>query len=89
MYLKMNVLAVEYPGYGIYKGPKTTSKQIIEDSESVFKFLTNELEINQKDIVICGRSIGSGPACYLSEKFNPGCLVLISANTSIKNIVGD
>jgi hypothetical protein len=36
----------------------------------------------EKDIIILGRSIGSGPACYLSSKRNPGALALISAFAS-------
>ena len=42
--------------------------------------------------MICGRSIGSGPACYLAAKYNPLCLILISPIKSVvsiaKNIVG-
>ena len=40
--LKLNVLLVEYPGYGIYKG-KPSSKQILEDSLCVFDFLVHEV----------------------------------------------
>lgn len=68
---------------------KTTSESIKQDAETVYKFMVNELEMEESDIIICGRSIGSGPACFLSEKYNPACLVLISANTSIKDIVKD
>ena len=32
----------------------------------------------KEDIIISGRSIGSGPAIHLARKFNPGCLMLIS-----------
>lgn len=52
----------------------------------------NELNVCPKDIVICGRSIGSGPAVYLSANRKPGALILISPFKSIRetanNILG-
>ena len=41
--------------------------------------------IKEENMIISGRSIGSGPAVYLASKYNPLCLVLISP---IKSIVG-
>lgn len=71
LYLKMHVLAVEYPGYGVYtsngdggdEDENTSADKIIRDAEIVYKFITNTLQWQEKDIIICGRSIGSGPAC--------------------------
>jgi hypothetical protein len=37
--LKMHVLAVEYPGYGIYPGI-TSAERIIDDALSVWTYLT-------------------------------------------------
>ena len=37
------------------------------------------------DIIVSGRSIGSGPACHLAAKFNPACLLLISPIKSVKD----
>jgi hypothetical protein len=37
--MKINVLAVEYPGYGIYKG-QPSSSQIIKDALTVYDYLT-------------------------------------------------
>ena len=33
-----------------------------------------------------GRSLGSGPSTHLAAKFNPGCLLLMSPYTSIKQV---
>jgi pimeloyl-ACP methyl ester carboxylesterase len=74
--LKANVLAVEYPGYGIYEG-ETSAETIIEDAEIVFDFLTQELGIKSENIFVFGRSIGSGPATHLAANRNPGMLILI------------
>ena len=39
--------------------------------------------IREKDIILCGRSIGSGPAAWLAANYNPGALCLMSAFTSV------
>lgn len=38
-HLKMNVLAVEYPGYGIYNGKKSATT-MLEDAETVYDYIT-------------------------------------------------
>lgn len=82
----MNVLSVEYPGYGIYQG-EANAKTIIEDAEIIFDFLTYEMLVEPENIYLFGRSIGSGPATYLAANRNPGLLVLMSPYTSIREVV--
>lgn len=86
--LKINILAVEYPGYGIYKDPAGCSaEKIIEDASYVFEYVMQETGLKDKDILIFGRSIGTGPATYLAAHYSPGALILMSPYTSIKSIV--
>lgn len=89
IYLKMHVIAVEYPGYGIYEGDTPSAEKIIKDADVVYNFLTKTIKWNESDIIVCGRSIGSGPACYLASQYKPVSLVLISPHTSIRGIVKD
>lgn len=43
--LKLNVIGVEYPGYGIYKGePK--EETILEDAETVMNYLIYNKKID-------------------------------------------
>ena len=84
--LNVNVIAVEYPGYGFYKG-KTRESAIIEDAITVYKFVKEEFKYQDSDILIFGRSIGSGPACFIARNYPIGCLLLMSAFTSIKDVV--
>jgi hypothetical protein len=87
-YLKINVLSVEYPKYGIYTSKsECTSEEIEKDADCIYKFLTEIMSVEEANIIVLGRCIGSGPATYLAEKYNPGCLVLISAFKSIKAAV--
>ena len=83
--LDVNILAPEYPGYGIYPGEATCNK-ILTDGLVIYKFMQRTLEIDMKDLVIIGRSIGSGPASWLASQ-GTGALILLSPYTSIRKAV--
>jgi hypothetical protein len=87
-YLKLNVLCMEYPGYGIYKSlEKSSCERVIKDAEIIYNFLTNVMSIAEDNIIIMGRCIGSGPATYLASKYKPFSLCLISPIVSIRGAV--
>lgn len=81
--LHCHILAVEYPGYGIYRTEDTSEEAILRDAEAVFDYLTDECKIDSKDIILFGRSLGSGPSSYLASIKDPGALILMSPFTSI------
>ena len=83
--LEMHVLAVEYPGYGLYKSLEPDEEMIKEDSEIVYDYLNKCMGIQEEDIILFGRSMGSGPTSYLSSKRKPYALILMSPYTSIQN----
>ncbi len=85
--LNVHVLVVEYPGYGLHPG-QPSERSICATADAVVAYLTQEMEWPADDIIVLGRSIGSGPACYLAAKTRFCCLVLVSAYTSIKAVVG-
>lgn len=80
---------VEYPGYGFFKG-KPDSNQIESDAVDVYQYLIKKTE--PKNILIFGRSIGSGPACYLAGNYPVGLTILMAPFTNLKdaakNLVG-
>jgi abhydrolase domain-containing protein 17 len=84
--LQLHVLVVEYPGYGMYAG-KPKAELIINDAESVHKFVVDVLKFSTDDIFAFGRSIGSGPSTWLARFKGLGCLFLMSAYTSIRSVV--
>tara|TARA_B110000285_G_C14800985_1_gene457437 strand:+ start:326 stop:649 length:324 start_codon:yes stop_codon:yes gene_type:complete len=88
----MHILAVEYPGYGLYKSQKPDEDIIKEDALIVYDYLNHCLGIAQKDIILFGRSMGSGPTSYLSSVREPYSIMLMSPYTSIqaaaKSILG-
>lgn len=87
--LKCHVLWVEYPGYGICFRQRKNSQEINRRALRVYQFLTHEFGYKEKDIIIFGRSVGSGPAFQLASKTKPALLLLMSAYTSIKNVARD
>jgi len=58
---------------------------ILDDAEIVYDYLTKCMGINEQDIVLFGRSMGSGPTTHLASARDPYALLLMSPYTSIKN----
>jgi len=55
----------------------------------VFDFLIREAKVNYQNILVVGRSMGTGAATYLASKRKIGALVLISPFTSIIDLIRD
>lgn len=88
--LKINVMAVEYPNYGVYQDDEGPSEdKIYTDADLVYNFVISMTYLRQKDIILLGRSLGSGPATYLAAKYDPGALILMSPYTSIKSVASN
>ena len=47
------------------------------------------LGIEEKNIIVFGRSMGSGPATHIASKRKPACLLLMSSFKSIRGIAED
>ena len=59
----------------------------MNDAETVFDYLVNRIGFDSKNVLIMGRSIGSGPATFLAKKKNAGGLILMSPFTSLRDVV--
>lgn len=94
--LHANVLAYEYTGYG-YSFPNDAApseRMCYRNIESAYEYLTKDLGIPHWKIVLYGRSLGSGPSCYLAKKTadegeSVAGLILHSPFLSINRIVID
>jgi len=82
----LNVLAYDYPGYGLSAG-KPTEKTCYQAAERAYAFLTQEMKIPPETIIVLGRSLGSGPACYLAEKYPIKGLIIESGFLSAPRVV--
>lgn len=67
----------------------TCEENILEDAVYVYDYVNRVLGVEEKNIIIFGRSMGSGPACHVASKRKPGCLLLMSAFKSIRSIAQD
>jgi abhydrolase domain-containing protein 17 len=65
--LRCNIMAYDYTGYGKANG-SPTEDGCYSDIEAAYKYLTSERHILPEQIVLYGRSLGSGPSCYLAAK---------------------
>lgn len=86
--LGVDVFAFEYTGYGLSRRDPTASdtsrkavpseRAVCCDIDAAYDYLTQVSGIDPMKIVVVGRSIGSGPAVYLSTRRKIGGLVLIA-----------
>jgi acetyl esterase/lipase len=84
----MGWLILEYPGYSVYRryDSRQPLHQIIEeDAVRVYDFLTRK----GHKVVVLGRSIGTGPALWLSSVRTPAAQVLLSPFKSLQAIAID
>ena len=82
---QVHALAIEYPGYGLYPG-NTDGDSIKATANLVYDFVTRTMRIPPQDIIIFGRSIGTGPATYLANRSDCSALVLFSPYISIRGV---
>ena len=82
---QVNVLAVEYPGYGICPGT-STEEGIVANAEAAMQFATDTLGVPHSDILLFGRSLGTGPTIALATRYQTAGVILVSPFTSIKEL---
>ena len=71
--LRCNIMAYDYTGYGksASSGIAPTEENCYADIEAAYNYLTDVRHIQPEQIVLYGRSLGSGPSCYLASKTAP------------------
>ena len=74
--VNVNCVVYEYTGFGESNGRLPKDRFLYDDIETVYLYLTENLNIDPDTIILYGRSIGSGPSCFLAEKFPVGGLIL-------------
>ena len=62
--------------------------KIFNDAILVLEFVVAQTGINLKDNIVFGRSLGSGPATYLTSNYKIGSVVLMSPYTGIRDVAG-
>lgn len=68
--LRVNIMAYDYSGYGKSTGTGNvpSEEHVYADIEAAYKYLLEVRKLQPSEIVLYGRSLGSGPSCYLAQK---------------------
>jgi esterase/lipase len=77
--LNVSVCAYEYP-------TEPTKDKINQRILHVHEHLVNELKYQPDKIIIWGKSIGTGPSCWLASQVSPFALILVSPYLSISKV---
>ena len=89
---EINVLIYEYTGYTrtnpdyLYDHSLPSESSIYEDVNAAYEYLTNELEIDKKQIILFGRSLGTGPSIDLASREDVAGVILQSAFLSVYRV---
>ncbi len=75
----------DYRGTGLSSG-WPSEKGLYLDAEAVHRTVLERTKLENKNIIILGNSLGSGPASYLASKIDPKGLILLSAYASMQSL---
>lgn len=76
----------DYRGYGKSTG-WPSENGLYKDADAILDYVKTKEGVTDKDIILFGISIGTGPASYLARKTNPGALVLLSPFWSLPEAI--
>ncbi len=77
----VSVFAYDYPGYGTSTGHPTEAG-VYAAAETAYIYATETLGYAPAAITLYGRSLGSGPSCWLAERYPVSGLILDGAFSS-------
>ena len=80
--LPVNVLAVEYRGYGKSEG-QPDEKHFYRDAQSALRYLADKHGVDPKSIIAYGQSLGTAIAADLASQTNVGAVILEAPFPSI------
>ena len=84
-----NVIAYDYPGYGLSEG-SSTEASCYAAIDTLYEHVTSDMKVRPESLLLWGRSLGTGPSCYLATKVKIAGLILetpfLSAFRSVTEI---
>ena len=76
-----DIFMPDYRGFGKTKGAIYSEKQMFDDAQAAYDFLKKNYD--EKNIVIAGYSMGTGPSSFLAANNDPRQLILIAPYFSL------
>ena len=65
----INILIPEYPGYSIYNKAQRSSETVLKNCLIIYDFLLENIKgLQEKNIFLLGRSLGTCPTIYTASK---------------------
>ena len=80
-----DLLLINYPGYGLSEG-KPSEKSFFDAAQAIYDYAISQLDVKPENIVLLGRSIGTGCAVYLAGKRDVSGVILVSPFESIRAV---
>lgn len=80
--LKMNILLYDYRGYGNSQG-QMSEKGSYKDLITAYNYLIKDKKVNNKNIIIYGRSLGGAVSIGANREIQPAAYIIDSTFTSI------
>lgn len=83
--MNLNVLIVDYRGYG-ESGGSPTERGTYRDAEAAWDYLTRTRGESPDRVVVFGRSLGGAVAIELANRHEPACLIVESSFTRLADV---
>ena len=83
--LGLNVLIVDYRGYGKSEG-SVSEQGFYRDAKAAWKYLIEKKGFQANDIIVFGRSLGGAVATQLASQVQPRGLIIESTFSSVKDM---
>ena len=85
LYPGYSLALINYRGYGISEG-KPSEKALFEDAITIYDYFASQDYVDKDNIVLMGRSLGSGVATYLASKRKTKGVVLLTPFDSVVEV---
>ena len=82
----LGTFAVEYPGYGLSAGSRTTEKAVYADASAAIAHLQQQLGVPRERIVLLGQSLGSAVAVEMALRGLGARLIVLAPFTSMADM---
>lgn len=83
--LGLNVLIIDYQGYGKSEGAPGESA-MYDDGRAAFRYLSDTRKFRKENIVVFGRSLGGAVAARITAEMQPGAAILESTFASVPDM---
>ncbi|HYG18765.1 MAG TPA: alpha/beta hydrolase [Ohtaekwangia sp.] len=83
-----NILIIDYRGYGKSSG-EISEDGFYRDADAAYDFLVREKDFNPRDIIVYGRSVGTGVAVDVASRLPLKGLVLESPYSSLGKLANE